>query len=120
MGYLVECPHCGRSDTLGFCDRKELEECPAFDDCDMECSECDRYDKWTCVVCCVNLGGCGASGGYASCEAKAAEEWNARPSAYVVTEMAPSGNTRDKCSHCGVTVNCTDQFCRGCGRRFVG
>ena len=81
MDKLKPCPHCGKTETLEFATRREEEDCPRFEDCEAkECKRgaCDYFDTWDSVVCSVSSGGCGASGGYASCPAKAAEKWNTR------------------------------------------
>lgn len=78
---LLPCPHCGKVDTLELSTRRELEDCPNFDDCEAEtCGRgfCDMYDNWDCIVCSVYKNGCGASGGYGECPAKAIEKWNTR------------------------------------------
>lgn len=69
---LKPCPSCGETDTIGFTDCRELEECKNFECCDYE------SDGYVCVVCDANKGGCGASGGYAKTAKEAAEKWNRR------------------------------------------
>ncbi len=88
------CPHCGKVDTLEFATRRELEDCPNFDDCEAEtCGRgfCDVYDNWDCVVCSVYKGGCGASGGYDECPAKAIEKWNTRTPEQAIAATLGSG-----------------------------
>ena len=71
MAELRECPCCGKTDTVGLTDCHELQECKNF-----EC--CESYG-YVCIVCDVNKGGCGASGGYAQTADEAAQKWNRRP-----------------------------------------
>lgn len=66
---LKKCPMCGKDvATITFC--KELEECANFEEC--------GDSGFVCVVCGVNDGGCGASGGYSNVVEKAIELWNTR------------------------------------------
>ena len=125
---LKPCPFCGKVDTLEFATRRELEDCPDFDDCEAEtCGRgfCDVYDNWDCIVCSVSKGGCGASGGYDECPAKAIEKWNTRHESSCSMEYAKHGMMRGwwVCSACGKAMDTIEacsgkvppRFCGNCG-----
>ena len=125
MSDLKPCPHCGKTETLEFATRREEEDCPRFEDCEAkECKRgaCDYFDTWDSVVCSVSSGGCGASGGYASCPAKAAEKWNRRAERTCKRVLfEPTGVL--VCSECGAGMPkqldkyCYLHYCPNCGAR---
>ena len=125
MDKLKPCPHCGKTETLEFATRREEEDCPRFEDCEAkECKRgaCDYFDTWDSVVCSVSSGGCGASGGYASCPAKAAEKWNRRAERTCKRVLfEPTGVL--VCSECGAGMPkqldkyCYLHYCPNCGAR---
>ena len=78
---LKRCPHCGKTDTLEFTDCIEAEGCQNY--------ECFHMEPYVCVVCNVNKGGCGASGGYAPSEEEAVEKWNRRAQSSEPTKPVP-------------------------------
>lgn len=63
------CPFCGFGCAeIATC--KELGNCQNFEECE--------HNGFYSVVCNINKGGCGASGGYANNIEKAWEKWNRR------------------------------------------
>lgn len=83
---LKSYPFCGKSVTdITSC--VEVEGCEHFETCD--------YDGYFCIVCDVNKGGCGASGGYAKNKEKSIEKWNNRLDNWIsVEERLPEVDPR--------------------------
>jgi Lar family restriction alleviation protein len=83
MSELKSCPFCGKQVAL-IDNCHELEDCENFERCEAT--------GYYAVVCDVNEGGCGASGGYARTEQEAVAAWNRRAQPDHVgaaTEMMP-------------------------------
>ncbi len=91
MAELRECPCCGKTDTVGLTDCHELQECKNF-----EC--CESYG-YVCIVCDVNKGGCGASGGYAQTADEAAQKWNRRTAPEITGETSDGYHTFNELYH---------------------
>ena len=75
---VLECPFCGKVDTIDFADLKTEEICGNCED-----DKCPCYtDDTTCigefVVCNFAKGGCGASGGWGWDKETAVANWNRR------------------------------------------
>lgn len=80
-GFMVRaCPFCGRLDTVDFANLQKEEDCACFEDEDRcpafePCGVCNG----SYVICNVQLGGCGGSGGFAWNKEQAVRRWNRRP-----------------------------------------
>lgn len=68
---FAPCPFCGKTDTLIVISCMDLQECKNY-------RECADESAYVAVVCSANLGGCGASGGFAETREEAIEAWNCR------------------------------------------
>lgn len=62
VSHLQRCPHCGKQEVLEIV-------------CDDETEDCSYFYS---IVCNLNKGGCGASGGYRDSKKEAIETWNKR------------------------------------------
>ena len=65
------CPFCSKTDSLVIESCVDLQDCKNYDKCDEEYS-------YRAVICSFNLGGCGASGGFAKTREEAIAKWNRR------------------------------------------
>ena len=65
------CPFCSNTDSLVIDSCVDLQNCENY-------RKCDEEDLYMAVVCNVNLGGCGASGGFAKTREEAIAKWNRR------------------------------------------
>lgn len=71
---LDPCPHCP-------CETQHLEILSSLEA--GGCSECGSADREFAVICVVNLGGCGGSGGYRFTPSDAVAAWNREPLQYL-------------------------------------
>ena len=122
---LLPCPFCGKRVAL-IDNCHELEDCENFE----RCEDTGYY----AVVCSVNEGGCGASGGYARTEQEAVTKWNRRADVVPVVRgewieaklngmsLYPVG--QKMCSICGQIMpsrwKTMPPFCYGCGALMDG
>ena len=73
------CPHCGSIEAVEFGDLKEEEWCAnCYDEYKCPCYAEDTTCNGVYVVCSVNRGGCGATGGFGWNEETAVKNWNRR------------------------------------------
>ena len=137
MTTLKPCPFCGKQVAL-IDNCHELEDCENFERCEAT--------GYYAVVCDVNEGGCGASGGYARTEQEAVAAWNRRTDAVPVvrgewivdecdsTDDVPSRSWIDfHCSECNTDYGLEEgqygwcryekipyQYCPNCGAKIGG
>jgi Lar family restriction alleviation protein len=108
---LLPCPFCGKQVAL-------IDNCHELEDCE-NFERCEATDYYA-VVCDVNEGGCGASGGYARTEQEAIAAWNRRSDAMPVVrgEWFDRGSLSCRCSECGCKSNKEYTYCPNCGAKM--
>lgn len=118
---LKPCPHCGSATAPEISNCVEIESCANFEECSCE--------PFSCVVCDVHKGGCGASGGFAVGEEKAVEKWNTRAErtcrmnhVLLYDEEAVDGIECDECGWSDIHPwdEPLPERCPGCKAKVVG